>query len=542
VEDDGVLDAGYYYPDFDGDGFGEIDALTRACVNLDGYIEVGGDCDDTRAEVNPDQPEVCNNGLNDDCADVVTCTLDLASADETWTGSDADDKLGSSLAPAGDLNLDGHADFLLGAEAADADGDGSDEGAMYVVFGPITGGGVTNSVDDAGLVLAGGDENSRFGLSATGLGDINGDGAPDFASGGSNQSEHETLTRTANGAVWVFFGGAGLDSSGINSVDDADLWFYGDRNYDWLGGLVGPAGDLNDDGIDDLLMGATGDDDGGAQSGAYYVVFGGSGLGDDSVANADVLMYGDSSNDRVGANAMGAVDLNNDGVDDIVFGTPLISDNGASAGGAFIALGPLSSGTYAGMSSSDAVVYGGSAGDLAGSAVSTAGDMDGDGYEDFFVGASGDSTLGGSSSGGVFLVSGSATVASDYDGLDFDSIYAAQVYGTSADDNIGGAVAGGEDFDGDGQVDLVVGGSGAGDQGQGRTYVLYGPITGTVDIEANAIALLEGVDVDDAAGSTVSLLGDITGTGTSAIGIGSIRANQSATDAGSAYIVLSIGL
>jgi hypothetical protein len=103
-------------------------------------------------------------------------------------------------------------------------------------------------------------------------------------------------------------------------------------------------------------------------------------------------------------------------------------------------------------------------------------------------------------------------------------------------------VAGGEDFDGDGQVDLVVGGSGAGDQGQGRTYVLYGPITGTVDIEANAIALLEGVDVDDAAGSTVSLLGDITGTGTSAIGIGSIRANQSATDAGSAYIVLSIGL
>jgi len=542
VADDGVLDAGYYYPDFDEDGFGEEGALTRACVNLDGFIEVGGDCDDTRAEVNPDQPEVCNNGLNDDCADIVTCTLDLASADATWTGSDADDKLGSSLAAAGDLNQDGFDDFLIGAEAADADGDGADEGAMYVVFGPLTGGGTTTSVDDAGLVISGGDENGRFGLNVAGIGDFNGDGAPDFASAAATHSEHETLSRTANGAAWVFLGGSGLDSSGMDGVDDAEVWFYGDRNYDWMGGLVTGAGDVNDDGYADLILGATGDDDGGSQSGAFYIMFGGATSADGSVADADVLLYGDSANDRVGGNAAGVGDLDNDGFDDVLFGTPYVSDNGSNAGAAYIALGPLSSGTTAGVSSTDAVIYGGSAGDLAGASVTSAGDMDGDGYLDFYVGASADNTLGGSGSGAVFLVSGSATIVADYDGLDFDTAYAALIYGASADDAIGGAVAGGEDFDGDGRNDLVVGGHSAGTQGEGRSYVLYGPLSGALDVEANAIAIFEGVDVDDGAGSEVTLLGDIANTGISAIGIASTSANQSATDAGSAYVVLSVGL
>jgi hypothetical protein len=542
VDDDNVLDAGFFYPDSDGDGFGEEDALTKACVDLDGFIEVGGDCDDTREEVNPDQTEVCNNGLDDDCAEVVTCTLDLASADSTWTGSDADDKLGSALSGAGDLNQDGFDDFLIGAEAADADGDGADEGAVYVVFGPVTGGGVTTSVDDAGLVLTGGDENGRFGLDVAGLGDVNGDGIDDFASGASNHSEHETLSRTANGAVWVFYGAEDLETSGLDGVDDAGVWFYGDRSYDWMGGLVSGAGDVNGDGKADIVLGSTGDDDGGSQSGAFYVMFGGAAMADRSVADADVLLHGDSSNDRVGSNASGVGDIDNDGIDDLVMGTPYVAENGSNAGGAYIALGPLDSGTVAGVSSTDAVIYGGSAGDLAGASISAAGDMDGDGYADFYVGATGDNTLGGAGSGAVFLVSGSATIVSDYDASDLDSSYTALVYGSGADDALGGAVAGGEDFNGDGSFDLVVGGSAAGSQGEGRSYVLYGPVSGSVDVEANAIAIFEGVDVDDGAGSEVALLGDLDGSGVSAIGVASTSANQSATDAGSAYVVSSIGL
>jgi hypothetical protein len=168
--------------------------------------------------------------------------------------------------------------------------------------------------------------------------------------------------------------------------------------------------------------------------------------------------------------------------------------------------------------------------------------MDGDGYADFYVGATGDNTLGGAGSGAVFLVSGSATIVSDYDASDLDSSYTALVYGSGADDALGGAVAGGEDFNGDGSFDLVVGGSAAGSQGEGRSYVLYGPVSGSVDVEANAIAIFEGVDVDDGAGSEVALLGDLDGSGVSAIGVASTSANQSATDAGSAYVVSSIGL
>ena len=542
VEDDNVLDAGFFYPDADEDGFGEEDALTKACVDLDGFIEVGGDCDDTRAEVNPDQTEVCNNGLNDDCAEIITCTLDLASADATWTGSDADDKLGSSLAPAGDLNQDGYDDFLIGAEAADADGDGEDEGAVYVVFGPVTGGGITTSVDDAGLVLSGADENGRFGLDVNGLGDVNDDGIPDFASGASNHSEHETLTRNANGAVWVFFGESGLETSGMDGVDDAGVWFYGDRSYDWMGGLVAGAGDLNNDGVADILLGSTGDDDGGSQSGAFYIMFGGSTLSDRSVADADILLYGDTTNDRVGFVGTGVGDIDNDGIDDLVLGTPYVSENGSNAGAAYIALGPLSAGNVAGVSSTDAVIYGGSAGDLAGASISVAGDMDGDGYDDFYVGATGDNTLGGAGSGGVFLVSGSAAIVSDYDESDLDLSRAALIYGAGSEDALGGAVAGGEDFNGDGELALVIGGAAAGSQGEGRSYVLYGPISGTIDVEVGAVAIFEGVDVDDGAGGEVALLGDIDGSGLSSIGLAATSANQSATDAGSAYVVSSIGL
>ena len=542
VDDPDVTDAGYYYPDSDGDGFGEEGALTRACENLDGFITVGGDCDDTRELVNPDMTEVCNNGLDDDCDTVVTCHLDLGDSDATFTGADADDNAGTAIVGAGDLNQDGVADLLIGAEAADADGDGDDEGALYVVFGPVSSGGSTTSVDDADLAISGGDNNGRFGLTAAGLGDVDGDGADDFASAASNHGEHATLTRAANGAVWVFFGGSGLGSSGVDSIDDADVWFYGDRNYDWLGGLVAAAGDLDDDGYDDIIMGATGDDDGGAQSGAFYLFYGASDISDSSVADADILLYGDSAADRAGGVAEGVGDLNNDGFADVLFGVPYNADNGSNAGAAFIGLGPMSSGTVAAISSTDAVIYGGSAQDLAGAEVSPAGDVDGDGYDDAFVGATGDSTLGGSSSGSLFLISGSATIDTDFDGLDLDSIYTAQVYGSGSDDSIGGAIAGGEDFDGDGTPDLVVGGTAAGVQGEGRAYVLYGPFSGALDVEANAIAIFEGVDVDDGAGSEVSLLGDVGSTGVSAIGVGAANANQSATDAGSAYVVLSIGL
>jgi hypothetical protein len=342
--------------------------------------------------------------------------------------------------------------------------------------------------------------------------------------------------------VWVFFGGSDLSTAGIDSVDDADVWFYGDRNYDWLGGLVAGAGDLNDDGFDDIVLGATGDDDGGAQSGAFYLFYGATDLADSSVSDADILLYGDSASVRVGSVAKGVGDINNDGFADVLFGAPYLADNGSNAGGVFMGLGPMSSGTVAALSSVDAVVYGGSAQDLAGADVSPAGDMDGDGYDDVFVGASGDSTLGGSSSGSLFLVSGSATIDTDFDGLDLDSIYTAQVYGSRPDDSIGGAIAGGEDFDGDGTPDLVVGGTAAGVQGEGRAYVLYGPFTGAIDVEASAIGIFEGVDVDDGAGSKVSLLGDVGSTGVSAIGVGAANANQSATDAGSAYVVLSVGL
>ncbi len=543
VEDDGILDAGYYYPDFDGDGFGEEDALTRACVNLEGYIEVGGDCDDTRAAVNPDQREVCSNGLDDDCADTVTCYLDLASADATWTGSDADDNLGSSLAPAGDLNLDGYVDFLIGAEAADADADGSDEGAVYVVFGPITGGGTTSSIDDADIAIAGSQGSGRFGLAVAGLGDVNGDGAPDFASGASNNSYHSTLARTNNGAAWVFFGGASLNGSTVSSIDDADAMFFGDRSYDWIGGLVAPAGDLTGDGLSEVLIGGTGDDDGGAQSGSFYLILGAPDLASAaSVATADLIIYGASASTRLGNVGRGVGDLNNDGFDDLLLGGPYVADNGSNAGATYLLLGPPPTGVSMPASSADATLYGSSANDLTGLGLAPAGDIDADGYDDVFIGSPGDNTLGGSGSGSLSLVLGSATIDTDIDTDNLDNVYSVQIHGAAPSDAIGSVIASGDDFDGDGFIDLAVGGTAAGVQGEGRVYLIYGPLSGVMDVDASSVAIFEGVDVDDSAGRDVSFLGDIGSTGRSALGITANSANQSATDAGSTYVILDVGL
>jgi hypothetical protein len=320
-----------------------------------------------------------------------------------------------------------------------------------------------------------------------------------------------------------------------------------------LGASIASLGDLDSDGYDDFAIGSAGWDGPSnetSQGGGHFIYYGSDTVADQSSwdsASADVILTGDTSDDRIGKAIAGIGDTNGDGCGDMLIGGSLVTGLVSNSGALYLGLTDIadtgecdrfSSGTVGEL---DAVFYGGAADDQAGGVVSVAGDVNGDGYEDFYVSAIGDNTFGGSNSGSVFLVHGSATLDADVNGLDMDSVMAAQVYGDDSNDAIGGSIDGSGDFDGDGNNDLIVGATGT--ENEGAAYLVYGPLSGQVDVEDEASrSMFLGANTDDSAGSTVTFLGDLDGSGNDAIGIGAINDNTVGTDAGAVYVLLGVGL
>jgi hypothetical protein len=180
----------------------------------------------------------------------------------------------------------------------------------------------------------------------------------------------------------VLDGSNGFVINGV-SADDAS------------GTSVSAAGDINGDGIDDLIIGAPYATD---YTGASYVVFGsdqvGAGTLDLSSLNGTngFVINGVSAGDESGTSVSAAGDINVDGMDDFVIGAPLASPNGDGSGASYVVFGSdqtwASSLNLSGLDGSNGFVINGvSAGDNSGSSVSAAGDVNGDGFDDLMTGA-----------------------------------------------------------------------------------------------------------------------------------------------------------
>ena len=450
-------------------------------------------------------------------------TTNLTAAEGFIIQGDAvSDSLGYSVSSAGDVNGDGFMDIIVGARLGD-DG-GSNAGEAYIVFGTDQGFGVdvsgrqvidvTNLTADQGFIIQGDAANDHLGTDVSSAGDINGDGfddlvvgAPLFDRGGIGGADF--------GEAYVIFGtdnGFGEDVSGRQVIDVASVStqegfiIRGVAQFDQAGRSVSSAGDVNGDGIDDLVVGADGAAGGAADAGRAYIIYGrtdgfGSASGDEQMldlasfsSDDGFFVYGDVASDRLGISVSSAGDINGDGFDDLVVGAPYGDDGGSNAGEAYVIFGGDSlanTDTSTLDASQGFIIRGDNGADQAGFDVSSAGDINGDGYNDIIVGARlGDD--GGTNAGEAYVIFGTADgFGVDVGGrqvIDLSTMEAEtgfRILGEAGSDYLGKAVSGAGDINGDGYDDLVVGAPYGDDGGSsaGEAYVIYGGPTGAITAE-----------------------------------------------------------
>ena len=401
------------------------------------------------------------------------------------------DLFGISVSSAGDLDGDGYDDLVVGAYA-DSD-NGSYSGSAYVYYGSASG---IDSTSEAKLTASDGAEVDLFGGSVSGAGDLDGDGYDDLVVGAYNDDDNGSNS----GSAYVYYGSA----SGIDRTSEAKLTASDGTTFDYFGGSVSGAGDLDGDGYDDLVVGAFGDNDNGSASGSAYVYYGSS-SGIDSTREAKLTASDGATDQAFGFSVSGAGDLDGDGYDDLVVGAFGDNDNGLASGSAYVYYGSSSgidSTREAKLTASD-----GAEGDRFGMSVSGAGDLDSDGYDDLVVGAEADHDNGWYS-GSAYVYYGSSS------GIDSSSEAKLTASDGAEGDWFGDSVSSAGDLDGDGYDDLVVGAYRDDDNGtdSGSVYVFAGACRdsdgdgwcpsegdcddGDVTVNPNATELCDGADND----------------------------------------------
>ncbi|MDX2115642.1 MAG: hypothetical protein SFZ24_08495 [Planctomycetota bacterium] len=354
--------------------------------------------------------DVNNDGFNDLIVGAAGDNNGIARAFSGATGAilytfDSDSKnvgFGCSVSGAGDVNNDGFADLIVGAEYDD--NNAPDSGSARVFSGATGAILYTFNGDSAG---------ARFGTSVSDAGDVNNDGFDDLIVGAVLDDGNGTNSGNAR----IFSGATG-----------AILYtFSGDSTDDQFGASVSGAGDVNNDGFDDLIVGAPYDDNNGRNSGSARVFSG---------ANGAILytFNGNAVWDLFGTSVSGAGDVNNDGFDDLIVGAPLDDSNGPRSGSARV---------FSGATGDILFTFNGDQYDEFGRSVSGAGDVNNDGFVDLIVGAYLDD-INGTDSGGALVFSGATGVI----------IYAINGIRNTL---FGASVSGAGDVNNDGFDDFIVG-------------------------------------------------------------------------------------
>ncbi|MBL8008380.1 MAG: FG-GAP repeat protein [Ignavibacteria bacterium] len=396
--------------------------------------------------------------------------------DVTMTGETVNDRFGMAVSSAGDINGDGYADVLVGAE-----GFSSNTGKAYIFFG----GSAMNNVPDVSMTGEG--TNNYFGNSVSAAGDVNGDGYSDVIAGAY-------FYNSSRGRVYMY------DYFMKNEIIP-DLSMTGEATINSFGTSVSSAGDVNGDGYSDVIVGASGYS---AQTGRSYIFFGGINMNN----TADVTMTGEAGNILFGGSVSSAGDVNGDGYSDVIIGA---SGYSGYTGRAYIYFGGTS------MDNTADVIMTGESPSSFGKSVSSAGDVNGDGYYDVIVGANDYS----SNTGRAYIYLGGSSMNNTADVI---------MTGEATINYFGFSVSTAGDVNGDGYSDVIVGANFY-SSNTGRAYIFFGgaSMNNTSDVT------MTGETSGSQFGKSVALAGDVNGDGYSDVIVG---ADSYSTNTGRAYIFL----
>ncbi|MFO7915019.1 MAG: FG-GAP-like repeat-containing protein [Candidatus Krumholzibacteriales bacterium] len=361
---------------------------------------------------------------------VISFKIEAVEKITTFRGEHLNDQFGISMHSAGDFNGDGYLDLVIGANLEDSGGDAA--GRCYLYLGGM-------APDSIPALTFTGSQGDRFGTRVAGGGDINNDGYDDIAVYARGEAGDP-------GYVYIFFGGCSPD--GI-----PDIVLEGTDPGGRFGQGISLEGDLNGDGCEDLVIGASEAD----SSGVVYIYYGANPFDQ----AADLIIHGENSGDMFGSMVTAGGDVNGDGYDDLLVGAPRNDDSAVWAGKAYLYLGGTALDTIPDLS-----MTGVSTGDGFGTAGKFIGDLNGDSIDEMIVSAPYFNNIYGDDVGIIYLFLGTSSPDGMHDGVITGELYYEQ-FGYSLAST---------DVDGDGTEDIIAGAPGYGGPGVqfGKVYLYRG--------------------------------------------------------------------
>ncbi len=462
----------------------------------------------------------------------------------TILGQAALDLSGVSVSSAGDVNGDGFNDILVGAYRADpGNPERNDAGKSYLIYGSQS---LPAVVDLATLGQSGQPLGVTFlgqvlldyaGFSVSSAGDINGDGFDDLVIGAFGADPPGLPANSGAGETYVVFGGpslpATIDLLTIGQAGQASgFTILGQVRDDQSGGSVSGAGDFNGDGFDDLIIGAIGANPSGrADAGKTYLIFGKPDWSttltlrlSDTLGTNGITISGQAAGDLSGISVHNAGDFNADGFDDILIGASQFDVSGTKnyAGATYLIYGKASGNTnidLLNLGTAGLTILGASEGDYSGGSVSSAGDVNGDGFDDLIIGASGVDIAGQSRTGRSYVIFGGNGFAESIAAGNLGSNASNTITGTSVGQIINGA-DGDDTLVGNGGADVLFGGRGndtlavsdlnfqrivGGNGVDTLRLVGSGILLDLTSIRDNRILAIEAIDITGSGSNTLTL-------------------------------------